>query len=151
MIPECSRQILEEYTNIKFHENISSDTQVVPYGRTDRRTGRHEETNSSFFGILRTRLKVFQTDIVEKIKTLYVQKCFSENHDVIKIMWKNTVKLDRPQVTIECGACALHARQPQAAESHLECEFDLHVTVHHDKFLIIKPTRCTNFSNLFLE
>jgi hypothetical protein len=24
-----------------------------------------------------------------------------------------------------------------------------HVTVHHDKFLIIKPTRCTNFSNLF--
>ena len=27
--------------------------------------------------------------------------------------------------------------------------FDIHVTVHHDKFLIIKPTRCTNFSNLF--
>jgi len=25
------------------------------------------------------------------------------------------------------------------------------VTVHRDKFLIIKPTRCTNFSNLFLE
>ena len=25
------------------------------------------------------------------------------------------------------------------------------MTVHHDKFLIIKPTRCTNFSNLFLE
>jgi len=30
-------------------------------------------------------------------------------------------------------------------------EFDIHVTVHHDKFLIIKPTRCTNFSNLFLD
>ena len=30
-------------------------------------------------------------------------------------------------------------------------EFDVHVTVHRDKFLIIKPTRCTNFSNLFLE
>jgi hypothetical protein len=27
-------------------------------------------------------------------------------------------------------------------------EFDVHVTMHHDKFLIIKPTRCTNFSNL---
>jgi hypothetical protein len=26
---------------------------------------------------------------------------------------------------------------------------DVHVTVHHDKFLVIKPTRCTNFSNLF--
>jgi len=25
------------------------------------------------------------------------------------------------------------------------------VTVHRDKFLIIKPTRCTDFSNLFLE
>jgi len=29
--------------------------------------------------------------------------------------------------------------------------FDVHVTVHRDKFLKIKPTRCTNFSNLFLE
>ena len=28
-------------------------------------------------------------------------------------------------------------------------EYDVHVTVHCDKFLIIKPTRCTNFSNLF--
>jgi hypothetical protein len=26
---------------------------------------------------------------------------------------------------------------------------DVHVTVHRDKFLIIKPTRCNNFSNLF--
>jgi len=25
------------------------------------------------------------------------------------------------------------------------------VTVHRDKFLKIKPSRCTNFSNLFLE
>jgi hypothetical protein len=29
--------------------------------------------------------------------------------------------------------------------------FDVHVTVHYVKFYIIKPTRCTNFSNLFLE
>jgi hypothetical protein len=29
--------------------------------------------------------------------------------------------------------------------------FDVHVTVHCVKFLIKKPTRCTNFSNLFLE
>ena len=27
--------------------------------------------------------------------------------------------------------------------------FDVHVTVHRDKFLTIKLTRCTNFSNLF--
>ena len=30
-------------------------------------------------------------------------------------------------------------------------EFDVHATVHLGKFLIIKLTRCTNFSNLFLE
>ena len=29
--------------------------------------------------------------------------------------------------------------------------FVVHVTMHCVKFLIIKPTRCTNFSNLFLE
>ena len=28
---------------------------------------------------------------------------------------------------------------------------DVHVTMHRVKFLVIKPTRCTNFSNLFLE
>jgi hypothetical protein len=28
-------------------------------------------------------------------------------------------------------------------------KFDVHVTVQRDKLLIIKPTRCTNFSNLF--
>ena len=28
-------------------------------------------------------------------------------------------------------------------------EVDVHVTVHRDKFRIIKPTRCTNFSILF--
>ena len=27
--------------------------------------------------------------------------------------------------------------------------FYVRVTVHRDKFLIIKPTRCTDFSNLF--
>jgi len=30
-------------------------------------------------------------------------------------------------------------------------KFDGHVTVHRDKFLIIKPTISTNFSNLFLN
>jgi len=30
-------------------------------------------------------------------------------------------------------------------------KFDVHVTVHRVKFLIIKPTSCISFSNLFLE
>jgi hypothetical protein len=29
--------------------------------------------------------------------------------------------------------------------------FDVHMTVHRAKFLIIKQTRCTNCSNIFLE
>jgi hypothetical protein len=29
--------------------------------------------------------------------------------------------------------------------------FDVHMTIYRVKFLTIKPTRCTNFSNLFLE
>jgi hypothetical protein len=30
---------------------------------------------------------------------------------------------------------------------HWFANFDAHVTVHRDQFLIIKPNRCTNFSN----
>ena len=30
-------------------------------------------------------------------------------------------------------------------------QFDVHITVHRVKFLTIKPTGCTNFSNLFLK
>jgi hypothetical protein len=41
---EFSRQILEKSTNIKFHENPSSGSRVVPCGRTDR----HDEANSRF-------------------------------------------------------------------------------------------------------
>jgi len=35
--------------------------------------------------------------------------------------------------------------------SVLFSKFDIQVTVHRDEFLTIKPTRCTNFWNLFLE
>jgi len=35
---EFSQQFLEEYWNIKFHENPSSEGRVVPCGRTDWRT-----------------------------------------------------------------------------------------------------------------
>ena len=33
----------------------------------------------------------------------------------------------------------------------IQTKSDVHVTVHQDKFPTLKPTRCTNFSNLFLE
>jgi len=41
---EISRQFFEKYSNIKFHENPSSGSWVVPCGRTDR----HDETNSRY-------------------------------------------------------------------------------------------------------
>jgi hypothetical protein len=53
---EFSRQILEKCSDIKFHENPSSGSRVVPCGRTDtltggytdRLTGREDEANSRF-------------------------------------------------------------------------------------------------------
>jgi hypothetical protein len=33
-----SQQVFEKYSNIKFHDNPSSGSRVVPYGRTDGRT-----------------------------------------------------------------------------------------------------------------
>jgi len=48
---EFSRQILEEYSNIKFHENPSSGSRGIPCGGTERRTGGHtdvDEANSRF-------------------------------------------------------------------------------------------------------
>jgi len=41
---EFLRQIFDKYLNMKFHENPSSGSQVVPWGRTDRRN----EANSRF-------------------------------------------------------------------------------------------------------
>jgi len=35
---DFSRDIFEKHWNIKFHENPSSGSRVVPCGRTDRRT-----------------------------------------------------------------------------------------------------------------
>jgi hypothetical protein len=35
---EYSRQILQKYSNIKFHENPFSGSRVVPCGRTDGKT-----------------------------------------------------------------------------------------------------------------
>jgi len=32
---EFSRQIFEKYSNIKFHENPSIGSRVVPFGQTD--------------------------------------------------------------------------------------------------------------------
>jgi hypothetical protein len=45
-------------------------------------------------------------------------------------------------VTVHLDTCEVHMTVQRD-----KC--DVHVTVHRDKFLVIKSTRCTNFSNLF--
>jgi len=45
---EFSWQIVEKYSNIKFHENPSCGSRVVLCGRTDRKTDVREEANSRF-------------------------------------------------------------------------------------------------------
>jgi hypothetical protein len=55
---EFSRQIVEKYSDIKFHENPSSRRQIVRCGRMD---GLIERMRWSLFAILRMRLKLIQT------------------------------------------------------------------------------------------
>ena len=38
---------------------------------------------------------------------------FSLNRAVCEIMWKNIVQPGRPQMTVQYGACALHAGYPR--------------------------------------
>ena len=53
--------------------------------------------------------EMFYAEVVEKIEThiLCSMIFFSENRVLYKIMWKNIVQPDRPQMTIKYGACAL--------------------------------------------
>jgi len=45
---EFSRHIFEKYVNIKFHENLSSESRSVPCGRTDGQPDGHDDANSRF-------------------------------------------------------------------------------------------------------
>jgi len=53
-------------------------------------------------------------------------------------------------------SCGLRGTGLPLSHSHavseiLNNQFDVHVTVHRDTCLTVKPTICTNYSNLFLE
>jgi hypothetical protein len=63
--------------------------------------------------------KTCQTKVVEEIKThILCLVTFFENRAVNEIMWKNTVELDRPQMTIWCmrNSCWI----PKATNTHSE-------------------------------
>jgi len=48
MKPEFSRQIFEKYSNIKFHENLSSVSRVVWCGQKEKWMDRYDEAKSHF-------------------------------------------------------------------------------------------------------
>jgi hypothetical protein len=45
---EFSCLVFDEYSNIRFHENLPTGSRFVPCGQTDRRTERHDETKGRF-------------------------------------------------------------------------------------------------------
>jgi hypothetical protein len=71
---QISRQSFEKYSNIKFHENLSIGSRVVPCVQTDGRTDRQkDEPNSPLSAILRTRLKKPQKCLYTSILAVLYQ------------------------------------------------------------------------------
>jgi len=75
--------------------------------------------------------------------TFYVQKLLLENCVVYEMMWKNTVDLDRPQMTIlhMCIACCI----PTATNTHSE-----YVTLFHSNSGYMNVPQCYVISKLFV-
>jgi len=69
--PEYSLQIFEKYSNIKFHENSSSGSRVVPCGRKDGQTDRHVKAKYSLFAMMQTRLITVKLNVDIYIFLIY--------------------------------------------------------------------------------
>jgi hypothetical protein len=54
---EFSRHIFEKYSNIKFHENPSSGSRIIPCGQTDG----HDEADNRFSEIYERAQKLYLT------------------------------------------------------------------------------------------
>jgi len=63
-----SRQILENYSNIKFHWNTSSGSRVVTCGQIDGRTDIHKGRQQPLFVSLRTFLIIHLEARISYIK-----------------------------------------------------------------------------------
>jgi hypothetical protein len=115
---EFSRQIFEKLSNIKFHEDPSNGSRVTPWGQSD---GWRDMTK--LFAILRTRLKIFQTKVVEKLEiriSCSITFFFPpENRAVCEIKWQNAVEQGRPQMAVwrmRIASCI-----PKATNVHTGC------------------------------
>ena len=69
---------------------------------------------------------------------------------ILKWMWwgGGVYWIDLAQDWNVAGACECGNEPSGSIKCGEFLEFDGHATVQHDKFLVIRPTRCTNFSNL---
>ena len=56
---EFSKHIFEKSSNIKFHENPSNGSRLVPCGRTDEQTDRLDEANSPFRNFVNAPKRTF--------------------------------------------------------------------------------------------
>jgi hypothetical protein len=92
-------------------------------------------------------------------KTLFCRRCIFKNgifasycqekRPRVRIMVMGTETISEMSVYLTtrrgCQPCSITLNNINNEQS------DVHVAVHRAKFVIVKPTRCTNFSNLFLE
>ena len=80
--------MFKKYSNVKFHENPSSESRVVPWGRTDGHTDVQE---CHFFAILRNAPKNQDIKACKKIKTTKTLKKKSELplSDLFKNIFRN--------------------------------------------------------------
>jgi hypothetical protein len=74
-------------------------------------------------------LEMFQTNVVEKIKTyILCAATFLENRAVYEKMWKNILERDRPQITIWRTRIACWV--PKATNTHTHSGCVIHFVCH---------------------
>ena len=102
----------------------------------------------------------FKYDIHPKKSGTYGLNVYPEitqsRHNITQCcaMWSSMINNDKPVLTATPNSLSNAAKclSYKIYTFHItQDKFDVHVTMHHDKFPVIKPTRCTKFSNLFLE
>jgi hypothetical protein len=89
------RQIAEKSSKLKFHENPSSGSRVVPFGLTDRQIRRSQKSR---FAVLPMRLQT-------------VRICCSAGNKMLASLHTHRVcqgSLDKtPVLTTQCGECVV--------------------------------------------
>jgi hypothetical protein len=93
---KCGIRVICENVSrkFKFHENLTRRTD-----NTSHAADRYTFSITSRPVLL--RMKKFQTEVVEKIKTHFmINNCFSKIVPFYGIMWKNAIELCRPQMAM---------------------------------------------------